>query len=217
MNFANCLRKKPKYFLTLGILVSFLSLVAWRPPNDDQVVVIGNANTSNYNGFRAGNTGAINSTISGSTGPSCVVGGGQTGSTRNSLVGGSNNSLHTIGGLISGDDNQVGSAAAPVVVPVWSAAIGEKNSVVSTSGWAMGYFNVASGARSVGIGTGTMAQNANSTAVGRYNSDMASNDVLVIGSGSSVSTRFTALRVTNNGDVILGKAQGDIAMGEYSN
>jgi hypothetical protein len=57
----------------------------------------------------------------------------------------------------------------------------------------------------------------NSTALGRYNATMAGNDVLVVGSGSGSSTKFTALRVTDNGSVILGRVQGDIAMGNYSN
>lgn len=44
---------------------------------------------------------------------------------------------------------------------------------------------------------------------------MASDDVLVVGTGFSDSIRNTALRVTDDGGVFLGRAQGDISMGSY--
>lgn len=97
----------------------------------------------------------------------------------------------------------------------YSATIGLGNSVSATSAWAIGWGNAASGTNSTAIGVGTRANATNGSALGRYNNTMATDDVLAIGNGTSDTSRSTALRVTANGSVILGRAQGDIAMGDY--
>ena len=81
----------------------------------------------------------------------------------------------------------------------------------------MGYSNTVSGSRAVAIGSGLNASVAQSTALGRFNGPMLSNDVLVVGTGTSATVTNTALRVTSDGGVILGRAQGDVSMGIYGN
>lgn len=112
----------------------------------------------------------------------------------------------------------------------YSAAFGLSNHVMAESGWAVGWGNTVSGSKgaaigtsatasnesSTAIGTGVVASVASSTALGRYNDTMQSNDVVAIGTGSA-TTPFTALRLTDDGSVILGRAQGDISMGAYGN
>lgn len=131
-----------------------------------------------------------------------------------------------------GYDNDVAGPDTTSAPSYHSAAIGSSNEVFSNRGWAIGHGNeidadygAAIGTSNavttpatfgVAIGTGTMAKNPSSTALGKYNEEMAAGDVLVIGSGSS-SVRHTALRITDDGGVILGSAQGDISMGNYGN
>jgi trimeric autotransporter adhesin len=135
-------------------------------------------------------------------------------SRSNLLVAGSQNTVNATHSIVAGNTNTIngvpiGAAASN------SAAIGQLNNVASSVGWAVGYQNTASGTRSLALGTGTRALNPDSTALGRHNVTMATNDVLAIGSGSDANNRFTALRVTDDGGVILGRAQGDISMGDY--
>lgn len=130
------------------------------------------------------------------------------------LVSGYSNSVNAFSSFVSGSINTIegvpsGSATS------YSAAIGLSNHVMASSGWAIGQGNVASGDRSVAVGTGTAASNSDSAALGRYNAAMETDDVLVVGNGTSDTTRSTALRVTADGSVILGHAQGDISMGNY--
>lgn len=137
-------------------------------------------------------------------------------SRNNLLVAGTSHTVNATHSFVSGNSNTLNG------VPVGdasycSAAIGQSNNVASTTGWAVGYQNTASGTRSLALGSGSKAEQPDSTAIGRYNAPMASNDVLVVGSGTSDSVRSTALRVTNDGGVILGRAQGDISMGQYTN
>ncbi len=87
--------------------------------------------------------------------------------------------------------------------------------LTSEHGYAIGYLNVVGGDYGSANGYGLKANVAKGVAIGRYNETMASNDVVVIGSGTSDTSRQTALRVTNDGGVILGRAQGDISMGNY--
>lgn len=145
--------------------------------------------------------GTFNS-ISNSTGGLLVSGYGNSVSATMSTVAGANN---TIEGVSSGTNC------------AYSAAIGLQNHVMATCGWAIGWANSVSGDQGVALGTGTIASNGASTALGRYNATMQSQDVLVIGNGSDYNNRATALRVTADGGVILGRAQGDIDMGIYGN
>lgn len=65
------------------------------------------------------------------------------------------------------------------------------------------------------IGNGAVASQAGAVAIGNYNATMQAGDVFAIGSGTDAQNRETALRVTDDGRVILGMPQGDISMGEY--
>lgn len=83
----------------------------------------------------------------------------------------------------------------------------------------MGYFNKVTGSQGAALGCGLLADKSQSVALGRFNKAMESNDVLVVGTGtgSALADRSTALRVTADGSVLLGRAQGDISMGIYGN
>lgn len=134
------------------------------------------------------------------------------------LVGGKLNTVDAYSTLVSGWTNTV--EGATVGAPAYhSAAIGQLNHIMATYGWTMGYSNTVSGSRGVAIGSGAVASIAQSTALGRFNAAMQSNDVLVVGTGTAddVASRNTALRITSDGGVILGRAQGDVSMGVYGN
>lgn len=134
------------------------------------------------------------------------------------LVGGKLNTVKAYSSLVSGNGNTIGGpAATPGSLTYHSAAIGQNNLIAATYGWTMGYSNIVSGSRAVALGSGLTASNTQSAALGRFNADMQSNDVLVIGTGTDANTKNTALRVTSDGGVILGRAQGDISMGIYAN
>jgi hypothetical protein len=129
------------------------------------------------------------------------------------LVAGYSNTVKASSSLVSGSLNYLEAPANETCN--YSAAIGLSNSVNSAAGWAIGWANAAYGTKSTAIGEGTKALNEGSTALGRYNADMGAGDVLVVGAGSDFNNRSTALRVTNDGGVLLGRAQGDISMGDY--
>ena len=121
---------------------------------------------------------------------------------NSSFVAGTNN---TLGGLTSGGKSYS------------SAAIGNSNLVGSTAGWALGAYNTVSADNGVAIGKGAKADQPNTVGLGRYNASMATDDVMVVGTGTDDTHRNTALRVTSDGSVVLGRAQGDISMGGYGN
>ncbi len=132
------------------------------------------------------------------------------------LVGGNTNSVLANASLVSGTGNTIGGPTVGSLT-YHSASIGLNNQIAAVNGWTMGYGNFVTGTKSVAIGSGLTASNTQSTALGKFNDAMQSNDVLVVGTGSSASTTNTALRVTSDGGVILGRAQGDISMGIYGN
>lgn len=130
------------------------------------------------------------------------------------LISGGSNSINAHNSLVSGFDNMI-VADAQGNPAFHSVALGESNSVSTTHGYLIGYQNSVSADRGVAIGSGALANTANGTALGKYNAEMAADDVLVIGNGTSVNARSTALRVTADGGVLLGRPQGDISMGAY--
>ncbi|MGY8944210.1 MAG: hypothetical protein ACKVKK_01105, partial [Flavobacteriales bacterium] len=79
---------------------------------------------------------------------------------------------------------------------------------------AIGYLPKAKGARSVAIGAITVAAGFAETALGRYNTERADDPdawiptdrLLVVGHGSSSSTRADALTILENGNVGIGEA-----------
>ncbi len=197
-----------------GLAALALSLAAWSPSPDKFVKIGTGGATSNFQGFVAGNNSSVD-TIN-ANGYACVIGNNHQGSALASVVSGGSHSFRTSGSLVSGFDNLVEGVPSQNLA-YYSAAIGEMNKVMATFGWTMGYQNEVTGTRGVAIGCGTNASQSQSTALGRFNAAMEDNDVLAIGSGSDNSNRFTALRVTDSGDVVLGKVQGDISMGQYGN
>ena len=219
-------RSYPKTCFSGVLIIGLLTIIAWSPPSGDYIVKIGWPTTNNFRGIAAGDNGTLSTTISGVHGYACVIGNGHQVTTRQSIIAGSNQYSLSTGALITGYNNYVGSPGGaspaggnhpPAIQANLSAAIGDSNKVLSSQGWTMGYWNEVSGTRGLAMGSGTRAAITDSTALGRYNADMVANDVLAIGSGSDSNNRFTALRVTDDGGVILGRAQGDISMGAYGN
>ncbi len=152
---------------------------------------------------------------------SLVVGGWNqvrkgTGGRGRNLVSGNGNTLDGSNCFVTGFGNTVESSIVGGIT-YQSAAIGSSNHIMSDRGYAIGQQNEVTGYRGIAMGTGGQAKNSESTALGRYNAEMESNDILVVGVGTSTATadRSTALRVTSDGGVILGRAQGDISMGDY--
>ena len=197
------------------LLVVVLGVVAWSPPNSEDLIV-----------------GASN-TVTSPGGYATVVGDSNVVSARNTLVAGLSNSVPagaptTSSSFVAGYNNTIEGAGTNIGATS-AAAIGVSNHIMAEFGWAIGYSNEISGRTSMALGYDNQvsAQKANalgrglkvtqnfSTAVGTYNATMASGDVLVVGTGSSDTTRNTALRVTSDGGVTLGRAQGDISMGAY--
>lgn len=184
--------------------------------------VIGNSNNVwGYSSLVVGNENLVSNTattLQDSTRYS-VIAGFQNVINNNSeslLVAGKTNTVLANATLVTGASNTVSGSA--IGTPAWnSAAIGQFNLIASNYGWTMGYGNTVSGSRAVAFGNGVVASNAQSTALGRFNSTMQSNDVLVVGTGTTDTTRSTALRVTSDGGVILGRVQGDVSMGIYGN
>ncbi len=96
-----------------------------------------------------------------------------------------------------------------------TAVLGRNNQVYAERAFAIGFDNIVDAHSGVAIGSGLDSTNASGTALGRYNSPMESGDVLVVGTGDNDSNRSTTLRITADGGVILGRAQGDISVGAY--
>lgn len=111
---------------------------------------------------------------------------------------GINNAVQGNVGVAIGSGNQIGISDQPIVVE--SVAIGSSNIVSSNYSYA--------------FGGGLRVTQPGSLALGCWNAPMVAGDVMVVGCGNS-TTPTTALRVTSNGGVILGRAQGDISMGAY--
>lgn len=172
-------------------------------------LVVGNTNEVSPNATTWGDS-VRNSGIFG-TGNNLTA---PTGGCTSILLGGTANSVYADNALVTGSGNTV-QGPSVTTKSYQSAAIGTSNLVAATNGWAIGKGNTVFGSNGVAIGTGTKAMNSESTALGRYNSTMASDDVLVIGNGTNDTSRSTAFRVTSDGGVILGRAQGDISMGIY--
>ena len=111
-----------------------------------------------------------------------------------------------------------------------SAAIGKGNSAIGHHAFSIGYDNevyqihsnpavrVVSSGAAIGVGLYVKNQEA-CTAVGRYNTKYEEADAVAfaVGTGTSdhVDDRESAFEVHLNGDVVLSRAQGDIAMGSF--
>lgn len=206
------IRRSPA-LVALVLTSATLCLVAWSPPTGEDI----NANRGNLilrdSNQAANNFGSSHSTIV--AGFDNTMGNNYQGSWRTVNVGQGNTTLGS-NNIAIGQSNVVRGPGAND--PAFqSAAIGTSNIVNATYGWTMGFANTASANRGVAIGSGATANVLAGVAIGQFNANMASTDVLAIGSGTGDTSRFTAFKVTSSGGVILGKAQGDISMGAYSN
>lgn len=153
-----------------------------------------------------------------------------TGGRNRNLVSGNSNTVNATNSFVSGENNTidgftVGSGANNVGV------IGSGNLIASPHGWttgyyneiagdygmALGYSNIVSKSWGYALGAGLRVTEPGAVAIGVWNAPMIAGDVLAVGTGVNLNNRSTALRVTNNGGVILGRAQGDISMGDYGN
>ena len=93
-----------------------------------------------------------------------------------------------------------------------SAAIGTANSVGERS-LAVGFNNHLDGANCAAVGEGLVVRADNGVALGSFNATAgrSAEAVFVVGTGDS-ETRNNALEVHPNGDVLLGRPQGDIPL-----
>lgn len=226
------MRKRKWSIIILSIPVIF-GVVAWSPgvledlvigssnanltsPGNPVLGVIGNANEGMAKStLVVGENNDVSLAANTLTSYSVVAGLGNVLEKDNSrnLVSGETNTVQASTSFVAGHTNSVkgptlGTAAS------YSAAIGAGNNVLAQSGWTMGQYNTVTGDKSTAIGFGLNVSQAYSVAVGAYNASTSTSDVFVVGNGIS-TTRSTAFRVTYSGDVILGKAQGDISMGDY--
>lgn len=165
------------------------------------------------------------------------------GSNTRNLVSGQSNSVRASNSLVAGTTNTV-RGTTTTTATAHSVAIGINNLVAAQTGWAVGSSNIVSGNRGVAIGSANQALALESAAFGSYsfiesqseysyalgsglrvnqpsalalgtwNAPMVAGDVMVVGCGNP-TTPTTAIRVTSDGGVILGRAQGDISMGAY--
>lgn len=202
------------------LVVLFLvvaGVVAWSPPSADDI-----------------NMGS-NNTLDSPSGYLAVIGNSNKIKGNSTLVVGTNNGSSLLGityantTLISGDSNTVFGATSST--PSWhSAAIGWGNQIMASPAWTIGQTNEVAGQYGIALGTlnnvsaqygtalgrGLDVAKDNAVALGRWNTAISPEDVVVFGCGTG-NARATALRITNNGGVILERAQGDISMGAYSN
>lgn len=144
---------------------------------------------------------------------------------RPSTILGQNNYLRGARSLVTGMDNLVAGPGSSYGnysdLTSETAVLGKANQVYSGRAFAVGFDNFVTGYDGIAIGSGLDVTNGSSTALGQYNDTMKSEDVLVVGTGTGIPSdpdnieRMTALRITDDGSVILGRAQGDISMGAY--
>lgn len=115
-----------------------------------------------------------------------------------------------------------------------STAFGDQTTASGGVSTALGYNTRALGAITTALGESTTAQAFDSLVIGRFNiiqgnttGWVATDDLFVIGNGSSDSARSNALVVKKNGDAVVSGAlrvngavrippQGDLAMGDFT-
>jgi hypothetical protein len=155
----------------------------------------------------------------------CLVAWSPPGEDNNqSLIAGSGNSVEANNSLVTGLNNDIHPISDTARN---SCLIGGNNQVITNHGYAIGYNNTITGNYGATLGYGLNVTPTNGVAIGKWNKDMFTNDVFVVGAGSADNDRDTALRVTNDSSMVLGstsggkvtlaKPQGDISMGVYTN
>lgn len=120
----------------------------------------------------------------------------------NLLVSGYSNSVTANTSIVVGGANTV-SGAVEGSKASNSMAIGNLNQIAASQGWTVGTANTVTGTGGVAIGSGLTSSNSASIALGKWNASMASDDLLVVGRGTSSSNLGTALTIKNNGAVII--------------
>lgn len=203
-----------KTVVSVSSALLLLALVAWSPPGNDTIVL-----------------GSTSMTTSGSL---LVVGSGSTGKAQKAIVVGSNHALGTnnrSGSIVAGTGNTVDASTTLVsgsnnlaegvgsLQMRNSCIIGGANEAQAEHAYVFGYNNAVEGDYGSALGYGLQigATTEKAVALGRWNEETETNDVLVVGTGASAAAPATALRITDDGSVILGRAQGDISMGIYGN
>lgn len=207
---------KKKKLITLPVLALFLGLVAWSPTPTSDDIVVGSTSMTSPNGQIV----VIGTGSAGKAKNALVVGTGHVLSTdaakperSGSIVAGNTNTADVSTSFVCGTTNTAMSVTANEVRN--SCIIGGNNLITNAHAYVLGYNNIVSGDYGTAIGYGLLTPNWRGVAMGNYNVDMSADDTFVIGTGADAEHRFTALRVTNDGGVILGRAQGDISMGIY--
>ncbi len=229
----------------IALLVVVGGVVAWSPPTGEDITVgSGNTvsspagvlgvigsdnNVKAKNSFVVGESNVVTPADNPYAWASIVAGTGNilSGGVYRTFVSGDSNTVQASNSLLAGAMNTLkgpgGSGNA-----TGSLVVGGGNNVQTAHGWAAGYnnqitgdysvslgnSNTVSGSYGYALGAGLTVNQSNAVALGQYNGNMAPGDVLAVGSGTS-TTANTALRVTSDGGVILGRAQGDISMGAY--
>jgi len=121
------------------------------------------------------------------------------------------------------DDNDYGSLALGhhnYIHGYGSIVGGSYNSVLDNSSITTGYYNYNNASASLMVGRGNVAenpQNSDSIIGGKYNAAVPYSKPahLVIGNGTSSTTRSNSFVVYADGDIVIDKPQGDISMGIY--
>lgn len=121
------------------------------------------------------------------------------------------------------DDNDYGSFALGhhnYIHGYGSIVGGSYNSVLDNSSFTAGFYNYNNAPASLVVGRGNVVeytQNQDSITAGRYNAAVSYSKPahLVIGNGTSSTTRKNSFIVYADGDIVITKPQGDISMGAY--
>jgi hypothetical protein len=220
------MKKRTTILFTVFALI--FGLVAWSPTPSTDDIVVGSTSMTSPNGqivvVGTGSSGkAANALV---VGKNHVISDASAMSSRTgSVISGASNTVDATQSLVCGSDNSVVSAGSSEVRN--SCAVGAGNQILSPRAYVIGYYNMVSGDLSSALGSWLEVDEPSVVAVGQYNADTVPGDVFVVGGGSSDNSRRTALKATSDGSVVLGcatsgkvvlaRAQGDIAMGNYSN
>jgi len=129
------------------------------------------------------------------------------------------------------DDSNIGAYSAafgynPKASGSYSTALGYSTTASGTYSTALGNGTTASGASSTALGLGTVATSTASTVVGQYNVNPSNtDDLFVVGNGTSTSARANTLVVRKNGSLAAGtgtvigtvtSGSGQVVVGAYN-
>lgn len=210
------MKSRKSKLIVLSVLIA--GVVAWSPPNSEDLVVgagntvnspsgylgvIGDSNTAKGRGVLI--VGESNTIPNIGTRSSVIIGrdnlfnnGREAG-----LTVGINNTTNATSSLVTGSANTMEGSA--VGAQAWhSAAIGEANHLMTDLGWAVGSGNEITGSKGVTIGSNNIASGLQSAAFGSYNFVTASYSY-ALGAG---------LRVHQSSAVALGRWNAPMVAGD---